>query len=200
LLVDVRHDLSTMFLGQVGHVDAEKLEGDFAKLEAEARERLEHEEVQEEQMSIQRLLDMRYLGQWRSLSVPVSSPVDLDDAVASFHDEHERAYNYRRDEAPVEIYRLNVRAVGVTPKPDLARHELDGGPPRPQTVRRVRFDESEEPVETPVFDRSEVPAGTVLDGPAIIEQLDSTTLVPPGWRAEVDEWLNIRMRIEERAS
>jgi N-methylhydantoinase A len=200
LLVDVRHDLSTMFLGQVGDVDAAQLEEEFAKLEAEARERLEHEEVPEEQMSIQRLLDMRYLGQWRSLTVPVGSPVDLDDAVARFHAEHEREYNYRRDEAPVEIYRLNVRAVGVTPKPDLARHELDGGPPRPETVRHVRFDEAEEPVETPVFNRSEVPAGTVLEGPAIIEQLDSTTLVPPGWRAEVDEWLNIRMHFEERAS
>ncbi|HZR93948.1 MAG TPA: hydantoinase/oxoprolinase family protein, partial [Gaiellaceae bacterium] len=193
LLVDVRHDLSTMFLGAVETVDPDELESEFAKLEAEARERLEHEDVPEEQMSVQRLVDMRYLGQWRSLTVPVGSPVDLEDATARFHAEHSREYNYRRDGAPVEIYRLNVRAVGVTPKPELRRHERAAGAPSPYATRAVRFDESPETVPTPVYARADLAAGATLEGPAIVEQLDSTTLVPPGWRAEVDESLNIRM-------
>ena len=117
LLVDVRHDLSAMFLAHVDSVDREALAAEFDRLEAEGRERLAAESVPEEQMSLQRLVDMRYLGQWRSLTVPVSAPVDLEEAVSRFHAEHERAYNYRRDGAPVEIYRLSVRAVGVTPKP-----------------------------------------------------------------------------------
>jgi N-methylhydantoinase A len=193
LLVDVRHDLSTMFLGQVGTVDTAELEAEFGKLEAEARERLRHEGVPAEQMSIQRMVDMRYVGQWRSLAIRVSAPVDLDAAAARFHAEHDREYNYRREGAPVEIYRLSVRALGVTPKPDLRRHELDGGAPRPHAQRQVRFDETDSPVDTPVFDRSTLPAGAVLAGPAIVEQLDSTTVVPPGWQAEVDEWLNLRL-------
>jgi N-methylhydantoinase A len=61
----------------------------------------------------------------------------------------------------------------------------------------VQFEASGDAVQTPVFARADVPAGAKLDGPAVIEQLDSTTLVPPGWRAEVDEWLNIRMHQEE---
>src|SRR6266536_432089 len=61
LLVDIRHDLSAMFLGHVGGVDPEQLEAEFTRLEAEARERLAVEGVPEEQMSIQRLIDMRYL-------------------------------------------------------------------------------------------------------------------------------------------
>jgi N-methylhydantoinase A len=197
LLVDVKHDLSTMFLGAVDGVDPVELEGEFGKLEAEARERLESEEVPEEQMSIQRLIDMRYLGQWRSLTIPVDAPVDLEDAASRFHSEHEREYNYRRDGAPVEIYRLNVRAVGVTPKPDLKRHDRNGAAARPSATRPVRFDETDAAVDTPVYARTELAAGTRLDGPAIVDQLDSTTLVPPGWRAEVDEWLNIRMQAEE---
>jgi N-methylhydantoinase A len=197
LLVDVKHDLSTMFLGAVDGVDPVELEGEFGKLEAEARERLESEEVPEEQMSIQRLIDMRYLGQWRSLTIPVDAPVDLEDAASRFHSEHEREYNYRRDGAPVEIYRLNVRAVGVTPKPDLKRHDRNGAAARPSATRPVRFDETDAAVDTPVYARTELAAGTRLDGPAIVDQLDSTTLVPPGWRAEVDEWLNIRMHAEE---
>src|SRR6266508_2397999 len=198
LLVDVRHDLSTMFLGHVDTVDPDELEGEFAKLENEAHERLEAEDVPEAQMSVQRLIDMRYLGQWRSLTSPVDAPVDLQAAVARFHAEHQREYNYRRDDAPVEIYRLNVRAVGVTPKPDLKARGSNGSvTPEAQGTRVVRFDELDEPVETPVYLRSDLPVGARLPGPAIVEQLDSTTVVPPGWRAEVDDWLNIRMQDEE---
>jgi N-methylhydantoinase A len=196
LLVDVRHDLSAMFLAHVDNVDREALEGEFGKLEAEARERLAVEGVPEEQMSIQRFIDMRYLGQWRSLTVPVSAPADLDDAVARFHAEHERAYNYRRDGSPVEIYRLSLRAVGVTPKPELKQHELNGGGTKPHASRPVHFDSAGGAVDTPLYVRSDLPAGAKLEGPAVIDQLDSTTVVPPGWRAEVDEWLNIRMHKE----
>src|SRR6266550_441325 len=199
LLVDVRHDLSAMFLAHLDSVEPKVLEEEFGKLETEARERLIAEGVPEEQMSIQRLVDMRYLGQWRSLTVPVSSPADLADAAERFHTEHERAYNYRRDGSPVEIYRLSVRAVGVTPKPQLKRHELNGGAPAASATRPVHFDASGNAVETPVHVRSELPAGATLTGPAVIDQLDSTTLVPPGWRAEVDEWLNIRLHREETA-
>jgi N-methylhydantoinase A len=197
LLVDVRHDLSAMFLARLDSVDAPELEQEFGKLESDARERLAAENVPEEQMSIQRLVDMRYVGQWRSLAVPVSSPADLADAAERFHAEHERAYNYRRDGSPVEIYRLSVRAVGVTPKPQLKRYELNGGAPTPSGYRQVHFDASRTALETPLYLRTELSAGTHLAGPVVIDQLDSTTLVPPGWRAEVDEWLNIRMHREE---
>jgi N-methylhydantoinase A len=197
LLVDVRHDLSAMFLAHLDSVDRDALEDEFGKLEREARERLTAEGVPEAQMSIQRLVDMRYLGQWRSLTVTVSSPVDLADAAERFHAEHERAYNYRRDGSPVEIYRLSVRAIGVTPKPQLRRHEPGGAVPAPAGSRAVHFDGSGGAVDTPVYVRAGLPAGTKLAGPAVIDQLDSTTLVPPGWRAEVDEWLNIRMHRQE---
>ena len=200
LLVDVRHDLSAMFLAHLDSVEPKVLEEEFGKLETEARERLTAEGVPEEQMSIQRLVDMRYLGQWRSLTVPVASPADLADAAERFHAEHERAYNYRRDGSPVEIYRLSVRAVGVTPKPQLRRHEVNGASPASAGSRPVHFDASGTALDTPVYVRSELAAGTNLAGPAVIDQLDSTTLVPPGWRAEVDEWLNIRMHREEESA
>jgi N-methylhydantoinase A len=136
----------------------------------------------------------------RSLGCQTEAPVDLAQAAARFHAEHERAYNYRRDASPIEIYRLSVRAVGVTPKPQLPRHERNGGgAAAPRASRPVHFDASGDAFDTPLYVRSDLPAGIELDGPAIIDQLDSTTLVPPGWRAEVDEWLNIRMHREESA-
>ena len=164
LLVDVRHDLSAMFLAHVDTVDPEALEAEFGKLEAGARERLEAEGVPEEQMSIQRLVDMRYLGQWRSLTVPVSAPVDLEDGVGRFHAEHERAYNYRRDGSPIEIYRLSVRAIGVTPKPQLQRHELNGRAAEPQASRPGALRLVRRRRRHAVYLRADLPAGASSRG------------------------------------
>ena len=61
--------------------------------------------------------------------------------------------------------------------------------------RDVVFDESPEPIRTPLYNRDELPAGSVITGPAVIDQLDSTTVVPPGVTAEVDPWLTIIMKI-----
>jgi N-methylhydantoinase A len=147
-------------------------------------------------MTFRRTIAMRYLGQWRSLSVAVEAGLEsLDDVVARFHAEHEREFAYRREGAPVELYELGLQAVGVTPKPALARHELDGGGlPEPLARRPVVFDEADA-VDTPVYDRAALPAGCRLDGPAVVQQLDSTIVVPPGVTAAVDEHLIIRMEI-----
>jgi N-methylhydantoinase A len=200
LLVDVRHDLATMYLRPVEEADQSEIDQEFAKLEAEARERLQHEGVPDEHVSLQRTIAMRYLGQWRSLAVPVDrSLASLDEAIAKFHDQHEREYAYRRDGAPVEIYQLGLRAIGITPKPQLKQYQLGraGVAPEPFTRRPVKFDELDEPVETPVFHRDSLSAGTDLRGPAIIDQFDSTTVVPPGVIAKVDEYLIIRLHLTE---
>jgi N-methylhydantoinase A len=150
-------------------------------------------------MSFQRFVDMRYQGQWRSLAVPVPDKVEsMDDAVATFHDLYQREHNFRREEFPAEIYRLTLKAVGVTPKPAWPRHEVDEtATATPKGTRSIRFDEHPEPLETPLYDRDTLEPGVTLVGPAVIDQLDSTTLVPPGTRATVDAWENIRIDIEE---
>ena len=111
-------------------------------------------------MSFRRSIAMRYLGQWRSLSVAVEPGLEsLDGVVARFHAEHQREFAYRREGAPVELYELG------------------------------------DAVDTPVYDRAALPAGCTLEGPAIVQQLDSTIVVPPGVSAAVDEHLIIRMEI-----
>ncbi|HZO79182.1 MAG TPA: hydantoinase/oxoprolinase family protein [Solirubrobacteraceae bacterium] len=197
LQVDIRHDLSVMLLGSAAEVDPAEVERHFAELEAQGRELLQAEGVSEDGMALERSLDMRYLGQWRSLAVSVGSPVSsLEPAVAHFHTEHERVHNYRRDDAPVEIYRLNLRALGSVEKAALPRYDLDGAsPPTERERRQVLFDHVDEAVDTPVYDRSKLSAGAEFEGPAVVEQLDSTTVVPPGVVAKVDEWLNIRMTL-----
>jgi N-methylhydantoinase A len=199
MLVDVQHDITRMYLKSANDADPAVVEQAYLELEEEGRTRLEHEGVPEEHMTFQRYMDMRYQGQWRSMSVAVERPTgDMAASIEAFQAEYGREHNYRRDDAPVEIYRLQVRAVGVTPKPELARRPLDTSAPLVSTDKRlVLFDESDERVLTPVYERSALAPGATFEGPAIIDQLDSTTVVPPNTRASVDEWMNIRIDIME---
>ena len=83
-------------------------------------------------------------------------------------------------------------------KPDLLPAQ-DGAArtPTPHAQRDVWFEQEEQAISTPVFQRDELTRGARIDGPAIVEQVDSTTVVPPGARAEIDEWLNIRIHVSE---
>ena len=198
LLVDIRHDLAQTYLMPVSQADAGDIEAKFAEMEIEARARLETEGVDAKDMVLQRAIDMMYEGQWRSLAVSVGAPfTSVDDAVEAFHRDHKREYAYRRDDAAIDLFRLNLTAIGVTQKAELQRHEKTDGAPKTSTTRPVAFDGLDVPLKTPIYQHEELSAGSSFNGPAIIEQLDSTTVIPPDVRAEVDEWLNIRIYVAE---
>ena len=198
LLVDIRHDLAQSYLMPSSKADSGDIEGKFAEMEAEARERLDTEGVAAKDMLLQRSMDMMYAGQWRSLTVPVSTPfASVEEAVEGFHRDHEREYAFRRDDASVDLFRLNLTAIGVTQKAELQRYEKIDGAPTPSATRPVKFDELDAPVDTPIYQHADISAGANFNGPAIVEQLDSTTVIPPGVRVEVDEWLNIRIYVTE---
>ena len=198
LLVDVRHDLSQTYLALAAEADPADIEARFAEMEAEAKRRLVKEGVAEADMVLQRTIDMMYQGQWRSLQVPVAAPfTSVPDAVNAFHADHDREYAFRRDDTPVELFRLNLAAIGTVAKAELMRHAANGAKAVAETSRMVDFDEVEGAVETPIYSHEGLPAGVTIEGPAIVEQLDSTTVIPPGVRAEVDEWLNIRIHVAE---
>lgn len=201
LLVDIRHDLTAMYQADAATANIADLDARFTELETEATDRLRREGVAEADMVLERFVSMRYAGQWRSLAVPVSSGTGaLDAAVALFHEEHDREYAFRRDDTPVELYQLSLRATGATPKPAFPSFPATPQePPEPDAHRRTYFEEVGGRVETRVYDRDRLPAGTQLAGPAVVEQLDSTTLIPPGLRAEIDAWLNIRIHVQEAA-
>ena len=196
LLVDIQHDLSTMVTGLVSEVDRDEIDQQFKELESEARARLRHEGVSGDNAVLQRLVSMRYAGQWRSLVVPMGSDDNgLNAAIEAFHREHEREFAFRNDQTPVEIYQLQLKAIGKTPKPNFEAAELQPeAHTEPIETRPVYFEGQWH--DTPVYQRERTPAGATIQGPAIINQLDSTTVVPPQCRAEIDEWLNIRIYLE----
>ena len=189
LLVDIQHDLLTTYVTDARKADIQIVETKFAELEEEARERLRAEGVSSSETILKRTLDMRYVGQWRSLTVSVRKPFDsLEEAILKFESEHRREYGYIRDGANIEIFRLNLSAVGVTPKAELPRKAENKYKPKPSAIREVVFDEK---IDTPIFWRDDLSPGAVLSGPAVIHQLDSTTVIPPSTSATVDSYSNI---------
>jgi len=196
LLVDMQHDFSVSCMVGAEEADPRDIEARFGVLEKEALERLAHEGVAEQNIVLQRSIDMMYRGQWRSLAVNAPRPIGkISDLIESFHAEHKREYNFRRDDAPVSFFRLNLKAIGVVPKAEFAVRTPTGVAPEPHSRRRVWFEG--EGVDTPVYDREALPCGFKFYGPAIIEQFDSTTVLPPGASAEVDKYLNIVIRVKE---
>ncbi|AIA74185.1 hydantoinase [Halomonas campaniensis] len=195
LLVDIQHDLSMMYTASADSADTNDLEHQFCGLEKEAADRLRHENVADEDVVLQRGISMRYQGQWRSLQVPMNNSAhSLKDAMETFHQEHERQFSFRQDTQPVEIYQLHLRAIGKTPKPSFTPFEkIVGVTVEPHAQRDVFFDGQWH--ATPIYQRETLPPGFELAGPAIIDQLDSTTVVPPNTTAFIDEWKNIRIQI-----
>ena len=197
LLVDVRHDLFRTYLASSKDADLGSIEKEFGRLEAEAEAILEKEGMTGENAKIIRYMDLRYIGQWRSLTVEVPKPIKtLNHALEIFHTEHEREYSWSNAEQVVEIYGLRVAAIGKVAKPGFIRDESPSEDElKPKETRSVFFEMAGGFRDTPVYVRKDLPVGTILTGPAIVEQLDTTTVIPTNVKARVDEYLNIIMDI-----
>ena len=148
-------------------------------------------------MVLKRSIDMRYAGQWRSLNVSVSQPfTSIDDAVNGFLAQHMREYKYVRDEASVEIFRLNLSAVGITPKAELPQSVPNPITPKPDAFRDVIFTGKTYP--TSIFKRQNLSSGAQINGPAVVHQLDSTTVIPPDAVASIHKFENIVITIQRQ--
>lgn len=169
------------------------------RLVSEAQGWLEHEGAGADDAQLVLALDMRYVGQNYELSVEVAqgsaqvSLPDPEDIRRAFLAEYTRSYGHCDAEAPIEIINLRLRAI-IKNAHDASLPPATGGTVEPTDSRPVWFDR-EGPVETPTYERSSLPVGTVIEGPAIIAQLDSTTIVPPGARIMVDDAQNMIMEI-----
>ncbi|WP_027555769.1 hydantoinase/oxoprolinase family protein [Bradyrhizobium sp. Cp5.3] len=145
-------------------------------------------------------LDMRYVCQNYELAVEVASgsgaPVlpDAEQLRAAFFAAYLRAYGHYDQQAPIEIVNVRLRTIAKLPQSQSVT-ENPAGKLEPSDTKDVWFDEAG-PVSTPMYDRSGLPVGTVIKGPAIITQLDSTTVIPPWAAITVDAALNMIMEID----
>jgi len=183
---DLTRDSSVTLLRRLAELEPSEIEQAFGELEAAGAAELSREGLPAERTRFVRQLELRYVGQSFELAVALDGGVDADELAASFHAEHERVYGFAAPAEPVEVVSLRLTTVGTIEKPPLRQLEPHLGGLEPKEVRRVHFAETGGFVECPVYGRYALGAGAALTGPAVVEELDSTVVVHPGYALAVD--------------
>jgi N-methylhydantoinase A len=196
LVADVRLDYSAAILHPVDESLSPILSAALTDLSRRAAADLDREGIPPTARTLTASLEMRYQGQAYELSVPFLAPPlqeerglggevasGTDNLIDRFHQAHERAYGHALPGRAVEVVTLRLVALGLTGKPTFEAAPL--AQVRPATPLQQRAD------GTALYDRAALRPGDTLNGPALIFQLDSTTWLPAGWSARVDEYGNV---------
>ncbi|WFO75457.1 hydantoinase/oxoprolinase family protein [Desulfurococcaceae archaeon MEX13E-LK6-19] len=194
LLTDYKHDYHQAVMKTNNEVDDKELEQVFKRLEEKAVKTLLEEGVQPDNIKIVRTLDIRYARQAYEITVPYVKPIEK--TIELFHAMHQEKYGYKHLDEEVVIVVARITAYGYTPKPSIVKKTRPiPYKPEPGSTRKVFFEETEW-TSTNVYDREKLRPGAVIKGPAIIESIDSTIVIPPGYSGYVDEYTTIRIREE----
>jgi N-methylhydantoinase A len=168
----------------------------LAELDAAGRARMREEGAPTGEVRVAYAADMRYVGQAYELEVPITAPLTRErvaEVVAAFHASHERIYGYARPQQIAEF--VNFRAVHTYPLP---RPQVKPAARASGTLADARIGERRAYfggyVPTTIYERARLPLGARLAGPAIVEQDDTTSVIPPGVTALVDDAGNLRLR------
>ena len=197
LVTDLKHGFSRTRIMPADMKDFDLIQEIFVSMEDEGRQTLLREGVTAAEMEFLREIEMRYTGQSSELSIPYpETQVDvhtLDQVVKKFHVQHERAYGHGYPEQAVELVNFTVTAIGKTTKPRLPKINSEAGTLEEALIgtKRVFFSEDADFTDTAVYKRSALQMNQTLEGPAIIEEVDSTTLLHPQSTADIDEFGNL---------
>lgn len=172
----------------------DRVEMVFAELERQGQADLAREGFAPEQVTLERFLDLRYVGQSYEIVVPFDA--EVTEAVANFHAAHERRFGYNNPRERVQVVNVRVKAHSSPARPILEKFEkIDAATHNtltPKAFRPVIFNAAgATPQHTAVYAREELMPGLSFAGPAIVTQYDTTTVLPPGWLAEIDAYGNI---------
>lgn len=199
LLTDLRADFSSTQI-MVAHPGMyTDIVSIFRDLLKQANHWFAQENVREEDRGLRMSADMRYVGQNYELAVDMPVSIDamndesVTDMVRSFIATHEAQYGFASQTDPVQFVTFRIEATGKVEKAAFTAHP-DAGPDAQSAItgaRDVWFPETEGFVSCPIYERSLLRSGNEVAGPAIIEQMDATTVLPPGTRAIVEPHLNL---------
>ncbi|HXN22805.1 MAG TPA: hydantoinase/oxoprolinase family protein [Candidatus Dormibacteraeota bacterium] len=197
LTTDVRHEFSRTRIMRADQADADAINRIFVAMQEEGSELLRREGIPVSRMSFLREIEMRYKGQSYELPVtcgtgPLSAEA-LAQVCSQFHGEYERAYGRGYPTEPVELVNYRVTAVGAIPHPPVRKiSSRDCGVDQAQKgARQVFFSESGGFLSTGVYDRYKLGPGHHIVGPSVVEEMDSSTLIHPGFEANVDSFGNL---------
>ena len=191
LATDLKNETVQTYMRRASVSESDDIENRFRALSDTAREMLRNEGVPEERIRISRQMDMCYFGQTFRLRIPVRDAFDeaaKAHAMDAFHAEHKAAYGFDSPGEELQWVNLRVLGVGRIDRPRPRRLAATGGTHRiaPKGRRSVNLGGSDSMVMVDLFDRTLLRAGDRIEGPAVIEQMDSTVFLPPGATVECD--------------
>ena len=191
---DLRIDLSETVLLPNEAAGMTAVSAAFARLEETGRERFAAEGFARDGVVVERVCEMRYVGQAHELAVPVAGELDPHGLADSFNASYERAYGHCNREEAIEIVNLRLAAIVPVPQPRLRARQPDGA--GADGEREVWFGDTFTP--TPVYERHRIPVGDWISGPAVVEEAGATTVVFPDWRLRRDEHDNLNLERRDR--
>ncbi|MEA4846120.1 MAG: hydantoinase/oxoprolinase family protein [Clostridiaceae bacterium] len=203
LMADTRFDLSRSNIMIACESNIAAIDKIFKELQQEGDRLLTNESISDRDKSYVYTIDCRYERQNYEIAIEVPASEfnaeALNGLIDSFNQEHNRSYGYCDPGKKVQLVNYRVSAIGSITKPDIDEYPIGKNLdlPEPSEVRRVRFEGYNDFVETKVYQRNEIPIGAVIPGPAIIEQMDSTSVIPPRWAAYHDKYANLIVRYQE---
>jgi N-methylhydantoinase A len=210
LATDFRHDHARTYVRELEQLDLAEVNAIFSALDDSAVRDLETEGVNRDRISLMRSVDTRYVGQEYHINLPIgvtgreteisvqlgAEPLkdsDRELIARRFNEAHEKLYGYCTPETPVQVVNLRVAGVGLIAKPRFPVYEggsADAGAAI-KTRRKVFFKEAGRFVDTPIYDVLRLKPGNRIDGPAIVEDPNSTILVLPQQTASIDQFRNV---------
>jgi N-methylhydantoinase A len=201
LTAEFRHDYVRTVLRSSRYLELPRLRTIFRELASTATQQMESEGVGSKQILFLPSVDMRYVGQGYSLSIhfhldELLQWQNLDECVQRFHQAHAAAYGYHDEGEATELVNARLAAIGQLLKPNLPRLQESNGSASavPKGSRLVQLNGRQMPAA--IYERTVLQRGSVVRGPAIIEQLDSTTLLFPDQVAKTDVFGNLHISLE----
>lgn len=198
---DIQHDLVRTIGCRQDEVRPDHLLAIFREMEVEGMAQLTDEGVKPEQMVLEWAADLRYEGQSWELTTPLTrveqlSGDDVAEMIEGFHALHQKVYSYSERSQPIEFINLRVKAIGRNPQISLPRYDPESRLPDValKSTRQVCVGLAGW-ASVPIYERSLLPTGSQVAGPAVIEEQISTTFLPPGSSASIDEFRNIAIEV-----
>ena len=189
LVSPVRIDLARSMVTLLDESIAGERDRLLADMQAEGNRILEAAGVDPSSVRFRYGMDARYRGQGNEVTIWVgegtSWPTSHEETLERFATEYERVYGLRIPDVPVEVVTWRVAAWAPPPEIEVAELPAAEGEPTPHRSRRARFDRGTEEVEVPVYRREELGVGATVQGPAIVEERETTAVIRPGWTMTV---------------
>ncbi len=198
VMADVVKDYSLTIMMPERELSLDRLGQLFAPLEMQAIADMEAQGFPQKRMVLSRFLDMRYQGQSYELTVDFESRGEAGqkeepsrDVIHRFHQAHLQRFGHSDPTQPIEIVNMRLKAVGLVEQPQLQPEPTSQGSPDKARLGSKKVVFQGESWDTGLYDRDSLRHGHQVAGPAIIFQLDSTTVIPPHWVGRIDAFRNI---------